>query len=70
MAPLTFEHSRCDPGSVIENQDLLVEHTNSSVTLDGVAKHSANDSIISKGWINKYFQNGWPSKIEEQFKLY
>lgn len=65
---LSSQSYNIQKGVILEKQVLMTELCNSLATSDKFAKHSARDPIISK--VIAYVKNGWPSKIEEQFKPY
>ena len=55
-------------GSRINNYVYLTELIPSPVTAKEIEQYSKHDPIIVK--VIQYIQNGWPSKVEEQFKPY
>ena len=68
MSRLPFQSNDCEEPSVLENYVLMTELCHSPTTSEDVARCSAQDPIIAK--VMDYINNGWPAKIEEQYKPY
>ena len=68
MSCLPFQSDDCEESSVLENYVLMIELCHSPRMSEDVARYSAQDSIITK--VMDYINNGWPAKIEEQWKPY
>ena len=68
MSRLSFQSDNTEKGSVLENQVLMTVLCYSRVLSDEVANHSSRTLVVSR--IIEHIKNGWPSKIEGQFKSY
>ena len=68
MSRLSFQSDDCEKSSVFENYVLMAELYHSPTTSEDGAKYSAQNPIIAK--VMDYINNGWPTRVEEQCKLY